>query len=115
MAAPIFKFVFALVVTVTMLIQEVRPRPVIVESTEFEKGIFGNKAKKYLGDYRQRGRHVRLSSDLPKLVQDLYTNVKAITDKQEKNPATMLNYNTVRSFESTIKEVEGQSFPAGEY
>ena len=106
MANLIVKIAFAAVVSVTMFIQAVRPLPVIVESNEFEK----YKTEDRLGDKRRLhtlGSHVKRDSnidDLPKLVQDLYRNVTAISDSQDKHPTMAMDYNTVRSFEGIISE-----------
>ena len=111
----IFKLAAAAVVFATMLIQAARPLPVIVESTEFETGSYGRKTVEYAGNRRRLhsvGPHVkRKSIEIPKLVQDLYRNVTAISDSQDKYPTIPMSYNTVRSFKGIINEGQYE-FPA---
>ena len=108
MAQTVLKFAFAAAVFMSMFIEAARPLPVIVESTEFEAGTYGHQTEKHAG-YKRRlhsvGQHVkRKSIDLPKLVQDLYRNVTAISGSQDKYPTPAMNYNTVRSFEGVMSE-----------
>ena len=110
MANLILTIAFAAVVSATMFIQVVRPLPVIVESKEFERGTYGYPAEDHVGAKRRLhrvGPHMKRESTidvLPKLVQDLYRNVTAISDSQGKHPTMAMDYNTVRSFEGSIDE-----------